>query len=519
MRICSPHCGIDPESISGGETYERELLQRLAGEGAVIDILLARHQRHPDGVPNWVIHRLPIGRGLRWPVAMALLPPVIRRVFAETRFDLLRVHSLRFIGPAALIARRRYGLDVPIVSHHHHLDPSPLNRLIERRVIEGSERVITVSRVLPAPARRGARRRRRAHRGRPQRDRRALRPAPGRSRGARAPRDRERARRPLPRWPQAAKEPAPPPRRLAGGRGPAARRPARDRGHRASSSACFAGAPRALGLERTVIFAGRVAEADKVGYYNAADVFVSPSSLEGFGFTVGEAMSCGLPVVVSDAGALPELVAEGEGGFLCRPARPSDFAARLGLLLDDAELRRRFGALQPRPRRARTFAGSARVRPRDGDLRGGPRRVEARPRSAVTGAAERFFRESEYWRDWSRVPDLTVDIAYALRAVRPVGPARSSTCRAAAGDSCARAPARARRPTLRPRRELGDGGAARSATCPAARVQVGVRLRDPVPRSRPSTPCCATSRSCTSTSRGARSPSCAASRASACTSR
>lgn len=37
----------------------------------------------------------------------------------------------------------------------------------------------------------------------------------------------------------------------------------------------------------------------------------------------------------------------------------------------------------------------------------------------MTGAAERFFRESEYWRDWARVPDLTVDIAYALRAVEP----------------------------------------------------------------------------------------------------
>ena len=59
-------------------------------------------------------------------------------------------------------------------------------------------------------------------------------------------------------------------------------------------------------------------ETEKVGYYNAADLFVSPSSLEGFGFTVGEAMSCGLPVVASDRGALPELVVHGEGGFVCR---------------------------------------------------------------------------------------------------------------------------------------------------------------------------------------------------------
>jgi len=45
--------------------------------------------------------------------------------------------------------------------------------------------------------------------------------------------------------------------------------------------------------------------------------------------------------------------------------------------------------------------------------------VEAGAPKPVTGVAERFFRESGYWRDWSRVPDLTVDIGYALRAVRP----------------------------------------------------------------------------------------------------
>jgi SAM-dependent methyltransferase len=37
----------------------------------------------------------------------------------------------------------------------------------------------------------------------------------------------------------------------------------------------------------------------------------------------------------------------------------------------------------------------------------------------MTGAAERFFRDSDYWRAWSRVPDMTVDIAYAVGAVEP----------------------------------------------------------------------------------------------------
>ncbi len=343
MRICSPHCGIDPESISGGETYERELLMRLAGLGARIDILLARHQMYPDNVANWVIHRLPIGRGLRWPVAMVLLPSVIRRVFAETRFDLLRVHSLRFIGPAALIARRRYRLAVPIVSHHHHLDPSPLNRLIERRVIEGSERVITVSRfsrrqlvealgvdgerieVVPNGI---------DERFAPRPDAGAVRARHGIGGGPVALfLGGLKPRKNLPLLLDAWREVAgarPDGRLVIAGTGPEEARLRR--------RTC------ALGIEESVVFAGRVAEADKVGYYNAADVFVSPSTLEGFGFTVGEAMSCALPVVVSDAGALPELVESGEGGFLCRPDQSSDFAARLRLLLSDDDLRRRLGA-------------------------------------------------------------------------------------------------------------------------------------------------------------------------------
>ncbi len=343
MRICSPHCGVDPESASGGETYERELLTRLAALGPTIDLMLARHQRHPD-VPNWVVHRLPIGRGLRWPVAMALLPPAIRRVFAATRFDLLRAHSLRFIGPAALVARRRYGLDVPVVSHHHHLDPSPWNRVIERRVIEGSDRVITVSefsrrqlveslgvsgervevvpngideRFAPDPADRAIRARH------------GLGQAPvALFLGGLKPRKNLDAL--LDAWRDVAAA-RPDARLVMAGSGPLEARLRRR--------------ARALGLGQVVVFAGRVAERDKVSYYRAADVFVSPSSLEGFGFTVGEAMSCGLPVVTSRAGALPELVIEGEGGFLCHPDRPLEIAARLLHLLGDAGLCRRFGAV------------------------------------------------------------------------------------------------------------------------------------------------------------------------------
>ena len=341
MRICSPHCGIDPESTSGGETYERELLRHLAARGAMVDILLARHKRCPEGVPNWIIHRLPIGRGLRWPVAMVVLPPVIRRLYAETGFDVLRVHSLRYIGPAALIARRRYHLDVPIVSHHHHLDPSWLYPVIERRVIEGSERVITVSEFS---------RRQVVQTLGVSPDRIEVVPNGIDARFAPGAGDHVRLRHGLGDGPVALFLGGLKPRKNLALLLDAWREVARAR---ADVRLLVAGVGPlesslrrravALGLGGRVVFAGRIAEAEKVGYYNAADLFVSPSSLEGFGFTVGEAMSCGLPVVVSDRGALPELVVHGEGGFVCRHGDAGELARRLLLLLGDALLRRRFG--------------------------------------------------------------------------------------------------------------------------------------------------------------------------------
>ena len=85
LRICSPHCGVSPETTSGGETYEREILMRLGQAGVKVDIILARGKPHPVGVPNWTVHRFSIGRGLRW-----YLAPAARRL---VRRDCLAHHD------------------------------------------------------------------------------------------------------------------------------------------------------------------------------------------------------------------------------------------------------------------------------------------------------------------------------------------------------------------------------------------------------------------------------------------
>lgn len=63
-------------------------------------------------------------------------------------------------------------------------------------------------------------------------------------------------------------------------------------------------------LEKCVIFAG--IQRQIVNYYNAADCFVLSSAWEGFGLVLAEAMSCGLPVITTDAGGCAEVVDDAE---------------------------------------------------------------------------------------------------------------------------------------------------------------------------------------------------------------
>jgi glycosyltransferase involved in cell wall biosynthesis len=72
-----------------------------------------------------------------------------------------------------------------------------------------------------------------------------------------------------------------------------------------------------LGLKADVRLLGRISEEDKLLLYQAAELYVTPSSYEGFGLTALEAMSCGVPTIAAKRTSLPEVV--GDGGLLVEP--------------------------------------------------------------------------------------------------------------------------------------------------------------------------------------------------------
>jgi len=74
-------------------------------------------------------------------------------------------------------------------------------------------------------------------------------------------------------------------------------------------------------------------------YYQAADLYVHGAKAEAWGLTITEAMACGLPVVASAVGGIPDQVTDGQGGFLIPGGDAARMAERIGNLLDDESMR------------------------------------------------------------------------------------------------------------------------------------------------------------------------------------
>jgi glycosyltransferase involved in cell wall biosynthesis len=80
-----------------------------------------------------------------------------------------------------------------------------------------------------------------------------------------------------------------------------------------------------------------------VALYQMADIFVLPTRADCYSLVSMEAMSCGVPVVVSKLGGIPDIVTEGETGFLMPPGDGEAMGRHLDLLVSDSNLRQTMG--------------------------------------------------------------------------------------------------------------------------------------------------------------------------------
>jgi len=91
-----------------------------------------------------------------------------------------------------------------------------------------------------------------------------------------------------------------------------------------------------LGIEKSVRFMGVRSNVGPL--IAAADLMLLPSQQESFGLTALEAMACGVPVIASRVGGLPEVIDDGRSGFLFTVGNTDEAAEKAVRLLKDKEL-------------------------------------------------------------------------------------------------------------------------------------------------------------------------------------
>ena len=94
-----------------------------------------------------------------------------------------------------------------------------------------------------------------------------------------------------------------------------------------------------LGIGDIVHFTGRIKNEEFADYYSAATIAVVPSLYEGFGIPAVEAMACGVPLITTSGGALPEVV--GDAAMIVPPADAAALTKAITFLFNNSDQRKK----------------------------------------------------------------------------------------------------------------------------------------------------------------------------------
>jgi len=98
------------------------------------------------------------------------------------------------------------------------------------------------------------------------------------------------------------------------------------------------------GIEKKVIVKPFTLEEMPLAY-NGADIFVMASQMESFGLVYAEAMACGIPVIGTSVGGIPEIIENNSNGFLVDPDSSVELEKRIEILVKDEKKREKMGEM------------------------------------------------------------------------------------------------------------------------------------------------------------------------------
>lgn len=100
-----------------------------------------------------------------------------------------------------------------------------------------------------------------------------------------------------------------------------------------------------LDLNKRVAFITDGSDYDSLAsYYKSATLFVLPTREDCLGVVILEALHCGIPVIATSVGGIPDMIENGINGILVRPDEPLELAEAISLVLEDEALREKLSA-------------------------------------------------------------------------------------------------------------------------------------------------------------------------------
>lgn len=336
--VCSPQLGMAPESNSGGEVYDREVIKALCEQGIKIITILPRNKPY---IPHKNLKVYYLFVPFVWPPYLfnLLIIPYLFWLYRKEKFHILRVHSPYFIGLGALIFKRFFP-KVLLVTTYHHLEENFLFNVINKFFINQWDIIVADSEFTKGEIEAKYR----------LYNNKIIRIYAGLDNTFQVKPKKQSL---IKLYDLTGKIVL----LFLGGLKPRKnltfllRLMTQLKNKNLKLLICGSGNLRnnlenlskRLGIEDKIIFTGFIKETDKVDYYNLADIFLFPSLKEGFGMPVIEAAACGVPVIASNISSLKELIIDRQTGYLPKLNDINDWKLKIEKLLGNEDLRKNMG--------------------------------------------------------------------------------------------------------------------------------------------------------------------------------